>query len=130
MVLMDNIRNVARLETHPTHQLRVTNNASCIPEIHHESRMFTSMVRMLSGDSRATILSAIERTLELTADQVQQNTAFRDRVVPYNAPFEKGVRILQTFYERDMSVLTIIDRILQRWGTLIDACMEKKEAEL
>ena len=119
IILLDNIRNVARLEQYPTHQLRVVNQASCLPEILHESRMFSSFVRLLSGDSRRIVLAAIEQTLRFVTEGVHYSAEFQQDIVRHKDRFERGMAALQTHYERDMYVTMVIDRILYTWRLLV-----------
>lgn len=119
ITLLDNIRNVAWLEKYPTHQLRAFNHTSCVPEILHEARPMASIARMLSGDSRKTVLSAIEQTLLLIVDGMPTTSSFIETICIYKNRFVRGVSTLQTHYENDMYVTTVIDRILSVWSQIV-----------
>lgn len=119
VTILDNIRNVSWLELYPTHQLRALNQSSCVPEILHEARHIPSLTRMLSGDSRRTILAAIEQTLVLIMEGLPVTVSFIETVRTHQTKFVRGVSTLQTHYENDMYVTMVIGRILSVWSQII-----------
>jgi hypothetical protein len=126
-ILLDNIRNIARLEHFPTHQLRVVNPSSCLPEILHESRTLSSVMRLVSGDSRKGVLTAIEQTLLFISEGLQYSVEFQRDIARYEDTFERGLTALKTHYERDMYVTMVIDRILHSWRNIIHSLQMEED---
>lgn len=117
--IIDNIRSVSSLAEHPTHYIRVDHVNSCIPSIRHESRILTSFCRMMSGDSRYTTITAIEKTLSFLMTDISMPNTFCIIVTQLSVSFEKGLNNLRMLYEKDMTVSVTIDRILCTWNYII-----------
>ena len=128
-ILLDNIRNVSHMETYPTHKLRILHQDSCLPEILHENRGFSSFRRILTYDSRIVVLEAIERTLQFILDITQLGEQFTLMLREYASRFERGVATLNTYYEKDMYVTMVIERILATWKQIMGrvACDIERE---
>lgn len=117
----DNIRNIARLSQFPNRQLRVEHAHSCLPEILYESRTFAPMVRMLTGDSRRTVLEALERTIDFVLDISKiSNVHFIREIKELDAGFRSGLEAFRMHYESDMYVAMVYERIVARWSSLVE----------
>jgi hypothetical protein len=119
-ILLDNVRNIARLEHYPTHRLRILHGASCVPEILHEARVLSSVGRLFSGDSRKTVLVAIEQTIQFLVENVSSSPPrFREELREYTTKFLGGLTAIQAHYAIDMDVVTVIERIRSVWLYLL-----------
>ena len=123
-VIVNNVSNVAKLANHPTHQLRVLHSNSCVPEVIHETRRLSSLMRYVSNDSRTTILYAIERTLRLLLDRIPITTAIRKQLLDMQEEFKTGIERISTHYESDITVETHCDRIQRQWDQICDLLQE------
>jgi len=123
VMVLNNIRNIARLDVFPNHQLRVVNGSSCVPEILHESRYLSPLCRIFTGDSRLSVLDAIEYNVILLTSMIDTLSM---EVLPLLDKFESGINTILKRYENDMDVFTKIERILSKWHTLRSNIQEDK----
>ena len=117
---LDNLRNIARLAQCPTHQLRVLYPDSCVPELHYETRPWTSLLRRVTGDSRHGVFAALERTVDILLGAGTSTTPPGPEVVrqclELDTTFRRGLRTLRQYYDTDLSIESAHDRILDRWS--------------
>lgn len=114
-VIISNLRNVTMLSTFPTHQLRVVNALSCLPEIYHEDRSYAFLFRSLSGDSRKNVLTAIERTLLFLTEGIPLTKEAIEEIQSLGDTFRSGIQALGMLYEKDMFVYERCNRIIKDW---------------
>lgn len=117
-MVLNNIRNIARLDSYPNHQLRVVNGSSCVPEIIHESRYFSPLCRIVTGDSRLSVLDAIEYNIILLTSMLDTSDGLYQDIYPLLDRFERGINSISQRYENDMNVFTKIEKIMSNWNTL------------
>ena len=112
-VIISNIQSMSQLALSPTHQLRVLNATSCLPEIVHETRFLPGMFRLWTGDSRRTIIQAVKVTLDFIEAGV-----LNDRQITLNTKVhcEQGLRVLRNRYEDDINTCMLVDALIIRWS--------------
>jgi hypothetical protein len=112
-VIISNVQSVSQLALSPTHQLRVLNATSCLPEIVHETRFLPAMIRVWTGDSRHTIIQAFKVTLDFIEAGV-----LTDRYISPNVKIhcEQGLRVLRNRYEDDINTCMLVDALILRWS--------------
>ena len=109
--IVSNIQIICKLKDYPTHQLRVIHINSCFPEIQHETRSMSSILRPFSGDSRYIVLDAITTTIRFIQHDFPLGEEKLRHICDMMNDFLDGLHIFKVKYEHDIGVTTRIESL-------------------